>query len=109
MEDVPSGFAAAVDGKGLGGFFALAVVSGVFELAWRQEKNREPGNYGNPFGVDMYNTDMRNKEISNGRMAMISVLGICAAELATGKDAMQQFGLSAVAAADEGAVEVPPP
>merc|ERR1711976_367666 len=110
MEDVPSGFAAAVDGKGLGGFFFLSVESGVFELAWRQEKYREPGNYGNPFGVDMYTTDMRNKEISNGRMAMISVLGIWAAELATGKDAMQQFGLSAVAAADEGAVaEVAPP
>merc|ERR1719271_1565602 len=38
---------------------------------------------------------------------MISVLGIFAAELATGKDAMQQFGLSAVAVSDEGAA--PPP
>ena len=33
---------------------------------------------------------------NNGRMAMISVLGIFAAEMATGKDAMQQFGLSAI-------------
>merc|ERR1719222_1615673 len=104
LEDVPSGFGALVDGKGLGAFLALAVSSGVLELAWRQESNREPGNYGNPFGIDMYNRDMRNKEISNGRMAMISVLGIFAAGLATGKDAMQQFGLSALAASDEGAV-----
>eukprot|EP00439_Symbiodinium_sp_Y106_P078759 s35_g17.t1 len=32
-------------------------------------------------------------------MAMISVLGIFAAELATGKDAMQQFGLPAIGGA----------
>merc|ERR1719409_1650461 len=92
MSDVPSGFAAFLDGKGFGGFFFLSAACGVFELAWRQEKYREPGNYGNPFGVDMYTTEMRNKEISNGRMAMISVVGIFAAELATGRDAIQQFG-----------------
>merc|ERR1719331_3179777 len=40
---------------------------------------------------------------------MICVLGIFAAELSTGKDAMQQFGLAAVAASGEGSVEVPPP
>ena len=33
------------------------------------------------------------KEISNGRFAMICVVGILAAELATGKDAIQQFSL----------------
>merc|ERR1712108_130265 len=49
---------------------------------------REPGNYGDPFGVRMYDDEMRNKEINNGRFAMICVLGIFAAELATGKDAI---------------------
>merc|ERR1739848_24298 len=116
MDDVPSGFAALVDGKGIGLFFLVGALSSVLELSWRQEDSREPGNYGNPFGIDMYNTEMRNKEISNGRMAMISVLGIFGAELATGKDAMQQFGLQALAASSEGAVaveeaeaETPPP
>ena len=37
--------------------------------------------------------EMRNKELNNGRFAMFAALGIIAADLATGKDAMQQFGL----------------
>eukprot|EP00435_Cladocopium_sp_Y103_P039355 s613_g10.t1 len=73
----PLGFTAAGDEKGF-------------------RKLREPGNYGDPFGVQMYNDEMRMKELNNGRMAMISVLGIFAAECATGKDAMQQFGLPAL-------------
>merc|ERR1719352_2048978 len=114
LDKVPSGVGAFFDPTGFGGFFFLLCACGPFELAWRQEEWREPGNYGNPFGVDMYTTDMRNKEISNGRMAMISVVGIWAAELATGKDAMQQFGLAAVAVAAEGAIalseeDMPPP
>ena len=59
---------------------------------------KEAGNYGDPFGVQMYNDEMRMKELNNGRMAMISVLGIFAAECATGKDAIQQFGLPALGA-----------
>merc|ERR1712050_328993 len=83
-------------GEGVFGFFGLFVLSAFLELAWREDYNKEPGNFGNPFGVDMYTEDMRNKEISNGRMAMISVLGIFMAEVATGKDAIEQFGLSAL-------------
>jgi len=89
-------FGAAVTGEGVLGFVVLFAASGVLELAWKDEQSREPGNFGDPFGVNMYNEDMRNKEINNGRMAMISVLGIFAAELATGKDAIEQFGLSAI-------------
>merc|ERR1719210_1800761 len=88
-------FGAMLTGEGVLGFVVLFVASGVLELAWKDDKGREPGNFGDPFGVNMYNDDMRSKEISNGRMAMISVLGIFAAELATGKDAIEQFGLSA--------------
>ena len=36
--------------------------------------------------------DMRNRELNNGRFAMVSILGILAAELVTGKDAVQQLG-----------------
>lgn len=36
--------------------------------------------------------EMRNKEINNGRFAMFSALSIVAANLLTGKDAIQQFG-----------------
>lgn len=100
FEKVPAGFKALTNGVGiLGpvtnsmvGFLELVVISGFMELAWREDKQKEPGNYGNPLGIPMYNEDMRNKEINNGRFAMICVLGIFAAEVATGKDAIQQFG-----------------
>jgi len=93
FESAPAGFAAIATGEGVLGFVALFAASGILELAWRPDASREPGNFGDPFGVKMYTEEMRTKEISNGRMAMISVLGIFAAELATGKDAIQQFGL----------------
>merc|ERR1712146_397767 len=83
---------------GVVGFIALAMACAPVELAWRENPEKEPGNFGDPFGVKMYNEEMRTKELSNGRMAMISVLGIFAAELATGKDAIEQFGLSALPA-----------
>merc|ERR1712007_78648 len=81
-------------GEGVLGFVVLFAASGVLELAWKDDESKEAGNFDNPFGVDMYDDDTRNKEINNGRMAMISVLGIWAAELATGKDAIEQFGFT---------------
>lgn len=95
FENSPAGFSLMGKGEGVLGFFAIFLVSGFLELAWREDPagEREPGNYGDPFGVQMYNDEMRMKELNNGRMAMISVLGIFAAELATGKDAIEQFGL----------------
>merc|ERR1712061_532698 len=60
------------------------------------DASKEPGNFGDPTGLNMYTEEMRSKELNNGRMAMISVLGIFAAEMMTGKDAIEQFGLSAV-------------
>merc|ERR1719188_2891757 len=95
FEKTPAGLGALYDGPGVLGFFGIFVLSGIMELAWRPSADREPGNFGDPFGVKMYNEEMRNKEISNGRFAMICVLGIFAAEMASGKDAMQQFGLAA--------------
>merc|ERR1719356_2146095 len=74
----------------------LLLVAAGLEGAWREDASREPGNFGDPMGLNMYTEDMRSKELNNGRMAMISVLGIFAAEMMTGKDAMEQFGLSAV-------------
>ena len=78
-------------------FFTLGVASvGAFiflEIFWcPQNQGREPGNFGDPLGIGMYDLDMRNKEISNGRFAMICFSGMFFAELATGKDAIQQLG-----------------
>jgi hypothetical protein len=39
-----------------------------------------------------HSQDMRNRELNNGRFAMVAILGIVAAELVTGKDAVQQLG-----------------
>merc|ERR1719193_2551768 len=72
------------------------LVAAMLEGAWREDAAREPGNFGDPMGLNMYSEEMRSKELNNGRMAMLSVLGIFAAEMATGKDAVEQLGLFAV-------------
>ena len=98
FENLPSGFSILNTEQGEIGLFALFLVSGCLENAWREDPKgaKEPGNFGDPFGLQMYNQEMRMKELNNGRMAMISVLGIFAAEMVTGKDAIQQFGLQAL-------------
>jgi len=93
FDAAPSGLGALNSAEGVAGsVLMLLPVTAIMELAWREDASREPGNFGDPFGVKMYNDEMRTKEISNGRFAMICVVGILAAELATGKDAIQQFG-----------------
>ena len=39
-----------------------------------------------------YTLEMRNREINNGRFAMFAAIGIIAANVYTGKDAIEQFG-----------------
>merc|ERR1711972_1219304 len=70
----------------------LLIAAAALEGTWTEKASKEPGNFGDPLGLNMYSDEMRSKELNNGRMAMISVLGIFAAEVATGKDAMEQFG-----------------
>jgi len=71
----------------------LFVLSFVLELVWAPaNQRREPGDYGDPLRIGMNTESMRNAELVNGRFAMISVMGIFAAELATGKDGVQQLG-----------------
>jgi len=94
-ENVHGTFGVLSTGVGTLGMFFIFCVCSVVELAWREDPNsRWAGDYGDPFGIKMFDDDTRNKEINNGRMAMISVLGIWAAELATGKDAIEQFGFT---------------
>jgi len=113
FEPVPAGFKALTNGIPAygpltntgAGFLEIVAISGIFELLWSEDDDKEPGDFGDPggllgpvFGIfgTAYDTDMRNKEISNGRFAMIAVLGMFAAEIATGKDAAQQLGLQAI-------------
>ncbi|CAE8653272.1 unnamed protein product [Polarella glacialis] len=97
FEGVPADLAAVTTAPGSYGFAALFILSGVAELAiWKQDDQKEPGNFGDPLGLGQYNEDMRGKELNNGRMAMIAALGIVAADIFTGKDGMQQLGLGAI-------------
>jgi len=94
FEKVPAGLGAVVTAPGTYGFIALLVIGAGLELAvWVQDPEKEPGNFGNPVGWGSYDDEMRNKEINNGRFAMFAALGIISADLLTGKDAVQQFGV----------------
>jgi len=104
FESTPAGLGALTDGVGIFGFVALMCVAAFLEsVYWKDDLSKEPGNFGDPAGWiyklpivgegGSYSDEMRNKEINNGRMAMFSILGIIVAELATGKDGVQQFGL----------------
>lgn len=75
----------------------LILVIMLLELGfWADPENEdiEPGNFGDPLGLGMYDDDMRNREINNGRAAMFAAAGILAAEFYTGKDAIEQFGFT---------------
>jgi len=92
FEKVPAGLAATTTEPGQTGFIALFVVAGALELGvWTESPDKAPGNFGDPLGLDQYNTDMRNRELNNGRAAMFAAMGIIVAELVTGKDAIEQF------------------
>merc|ERR1719164_405752 len=94
FENVKGTFGALTQPAGFLGFFCIFASCSILELAWRERPNsRWAGDYNDPFGLKMYDDEMRNKEVNNGRMAMISCLGIWLAEVASGKDAMEQFGL----------------
>ncbi|CAE6935551.1 FCPA [Symbiodinium sp. KB8] len=60
---------------------------------WAQEDDRAPGDFGDPLGLGMYSTEMRNREINNGRFAMFATTGIILAQTLTGKDGIEQLGL----------------
>mmetsp|Transcript_53961 Transcript_53961/g.120725 ORF Transcript_53961/g.120725 Transcript_53961/m.120725 type:complete len:259 (-) Transcript_53961:143-919(-) len=99
FKDVPSGVAALETKPGLLAVGVLFAACGFMELfVWKQDADKEPGNFGDPAGWSLtglgkgaYGKEMRERELNNGRMAMFSALGIIGAEIATGKDAIQQL------------------
>jgi len=112
FESTPAGLGALTDPIGVLGFtcLLLPVALAVETVYWRDDDlSKEPGNFGDPgdwaglFGAfgGGYSDEIRNKEINNGRMAMISIWGILGAEIATGKDGIQQFGIDAAPVAAE--------
>jgi len=94
FEAVPSGLSAVLTPPGSYGMAALFLLAGALELgAWTEDPSKEPGNFGDPLGLGQYDMEMRARELNNGRFAMFAALGIISAELLTGKDAVEQFGL----------------
>merc|ERR1711972_1113761 len=54
----------------MGGMMVLFIGSGVHELVlWTESPSKEPGNFGDPFRVGQYDTEMRSRELNNGRFA----------------------------------------
>ncbi|CAJ1357400.1 unnamed protein product [Effrenium voratum] len=94
LKDSPAGYKAALLIPSLWMFGMVVIASMLVEwLWWKEDPWKEPGNFGDPLGLGMYDKDMRNKELNNGRFAMFATSGILAAELLTGKTAAQQLGL----------------
>jgi hypothetical protein len=80
FEDVPSGFAALQTSTGGAGFGIVVLLAAFFEVDfWKQDPSKAPGNFGDPLGVGAgypesgYSTEMRNKELNHGRLAMSGV------------------------------------
>eukprot|EP00930_Biecheleria_cincta_P093295 TRINITY_DN8355_c0_g1_i2.p1 TRINITY_DN8355_c0_g1~~TRINITY_DN8355_c0_g1_i2.p1 ORF type:complete len:406 (+),score=65.76 TRINITY_DN8355_c0_g1_i2:29-1246(+) len=99
FESVPAGLGALTKEPGNVGFGVLLLVTGFLETeVWTQDEVKSPGDFGDPLGLgnifkskpDDYS--FRERELNNGRFAMFAAIGIIFAELATGKDAVQQFG-----------------
>mmetsp|Transcript_135688 Transcript_135688/g.421574 ORF Transcript_135688/g.421574 Transcript_135688/m.421574 type:complete len:196 (-) Transcript_135688:67-654(-) len=93
FDGVPTGLAALNTSTGTAGFSVLLLGVGLLEASRWMKPAAQPGSYGDPFSFGQYTEEMRNKELNNGRMAMFAVTGQLAAELTTGLDPVQQFGL----------------
>eukprot|EP00929_Paragymnodinium_shiwhaense_P018467 TRINITY_DN1291_c0_g1_i1.p1 TRINITY_DN1291_c0_g1~~TRINITY_DN1291_c0_g1_i1.p1 ORF type:complete len:268 (-),score=70.37 TRINITY_DN1291_c0_g1_i1:247-1050(-) len=90
--DVPAGAAAAITPQGGVGLVLLAAAAGAVETQlWTQDPQKEPGNFGDPAGIGQYYVEWRDRELNNGRMAMIAFWAIVVAELASGKDGVDQI------------------
>jgi len=94
FDEVPSGVFAVTDPNGIFGIVVLIWTCLVLEfVVFAQDPSKEIGDFGDPFNVGMMSPEMRNRELNNGRMAMFATIGILVAELATGKDGVEQLGL----------------
>uniref|UniRef100_A0A7S4UGY2 Chlorophyll a-b binding protein, chloroplastic n=1 Tax=Alexandrium monilatum TaxID=311494 RepID=A0A7S4UGY2_9DINO len=94
FDDVPNGIWAPFTPWGGFGCCAIIWVSLVLEfVVWAQDPFKEVGDFGDPLNVNMYDSEMRNRELNNGRFAMFATAGILLAELATGRDAVEQLSL----------------
>ena len=89
FSDVPNGLA-ALDVVPLAGWVQMAVLIGVHEVLVKQREGRKPGDFGTGyFGVALddqsaYQLRALTVEVSNGRLAMLGILGMFASEIIYG-------------------------
>jgi len=92
FDQVPSGLGAVTTLQGGIGFLALVAGAGAVETQlWVDNPNKEPGDFGDPAGFGQNYEEWKNRELNNGRFAMIAIIGIIVAELTTGKDGFDQI------------------
>jgi light-harvesting complex I chlorophyll a/b binding protein 1 len=90
FKDVPNGLA-ALDVVPLAGWVQMAVVIGLHEVFIKQREGKAPGDFGTGyFGVALDDQSAKqlrllNVEISNGRLAMLGILGMFASEIIHGE------------------------
>lgn len=92
FDAVPTGLKALDTEMGSAGFTVLFVFAGLIEVNNWKESKAEPGSYGDPFNLNEYTPEMRDRELNNGRMAMFAIMGQILAEMQTGEDPVQQLG-----------------
>ena len=90
FSDVPNGLA-ALDVVPLAGWAQMAVLIGAHELLVKQREGKKPGDFGTGYFAfamdDQSAKQLRalNVEISNGRLAMLGILGMFASEIIHGE------------------------
>jgi len=90
FEDVPNGLG-ALNAVPLEGWVQMAVVIGLHEVFIKEREGRAPGDFGTGyFGFSMDDQSAKqiralSVEISNGRLAMLGILGMFASEIVNGQ------------------------
>ena len=75
FESVPTGLAASITAPGSYGFVALFALTGILELAaWTESDDKEPGNFGDPLGLNQYNQEMREPWAASNWLPGLSMM-----------------------------------
>jgi len=86
FSDVPNGLG-ALKAIPLEGWVQIVVLIGLHEVLVKQREGRKPGDFGTGYlGVAVddessFQLNSLNKEITNGRLAMMGILGMMASEI----------------------------
>ena len=90
FEDIPNGLG-ALKAVPLEGWVQMAVLIGAHEVLVKEREGRAPGDFGTGyFGFEMDNQSSKqikslSAEVSNGRLAMLGILGMFASEIVNGE------------------------